>query len=926
MENNAGVEKQVLEFVSRAHPTDFEVVAKFPDSYERVFKILNESGLYRKVENHWFRADEGIDPKKFLEVFHPTDEMIAKYFKDPRSVTTMGFRIGDRWFPTRTAVKIIRTELSSPAPVYSVLKMYGENAHRFLTGILVSIKDGMYVSEINERDARDTAKSPFFRMIPLGGGNSIGDSCYYVRVGEHYVILDAGAQETAGVVKKPRLDILDDLPPVEAIFISHAHADHIGALEDLAKKVRAPIYMTPETLEIYRIEREKLKNPIPGWLADRIRTERTGSVNGLHFELLNAGHIDGSAMIYLSADGDSVLYTGDFNVEHTEFQEPAEPAKKPVGSLIIEATYGDTPAREEREERVNRLIEMLASYTEQGKFVFLPVFAKGRFDEVVSIVDKAIGEGRINANALALGMGTEISFTMGHRFEHVRLVTSEDVKEIGGDITQRIKMLMDRPLIVIASSGFMDNGVSEQLISEAIKRPNVVVIKTGYAPPFSMAGKLTKKGDRISIIPGEEVTIECDVENISLSAHATMDDILDFILRQSPHDVIFVHREAKLKELKQKLKEHEIFSTAPVNLAMTFTYGHYTDKVWDHKEEAGDTEMYQCECGAKFPNWSAAMMHMNATGHRIIDRTSVFVFKNPKTTSLPDRYSERVREATKIENRLYVRADFTDEEAREIAEEIEAESVEKQVLVNNARMNFPAFVAHATEKVSKFLGVDLVTPHTVKRDLPFGISGFYSPKTRTIAIPANRFRSDEDALLVITHETVHYAQHMLNPKAFNRIDENAKEFIEGFAQYATEKMFGNLSRFLELYHEIGVPEYYSEGRVKFFEIEKAYGEEKAKEIALHGTPEEFQKVWEDAHAKLMSERTAEDGSEKLARTVSDAIRKALADPDEITSFVVANFKKYYDEVEDNREEAIAMALSDYFLHKLTSPRTENARD
>ncbi|MGC8569693.1 MAG: MBL fold metallo-hydrolase RNA specificity domain-containing protein, partial [Nitrososphaeria archaeon] len=412
------------------------------------------------------------------------------------------------------------------------------------------------------------------------------------------------------------------------------------------------------------------------------------------------------------------------NVEYTEFQRPAEPSEKPVGSLIMEATYGDTPSREERNERVNRLIELLSKYTEQGKFVFLPVFAKGRFDEVVSIVDKAIGEGRIRVPAIALGMGTEISAMMGRRFQHVRLLTSEDLREIGSDVTQSIKMVMDKPLIVIASSGFLDKGVSEQLISEAIKRSNVVVIKTGYAPPFSMAGRLTKKGDKISIIHGEEVTIECDVENVSLSAHAAMDDILNLILKQNPHDVIFIHRESKLSELKKKLSEHNIFATAPPDLAMVFTYGHYVDNIWDRnaeaEAEAEDTVMYQCECGAKFQNWSAAMMHINATGHRIIDRTSVFVFKNPKMNMLPEKYSRRIREKTRIEDRLFVRADFTDEEAKKIAEEIGAESVEKQSLVINARMNFPAFVAFATEKVSEFLGVDLVTPHTVKRNLPFG--------------------------------------------------------------------------------------------------------------------------------------------------------------------------------------------------------------
>ena len=61
MEKVDDSEKQVLEFVSRIHPLDSEVVAYFPDSYEHVFKILNESGLFKKVENRWFRVDETLE-------------------------------------------------------------------------------------------------------------------------------------------------------------------------------------------------------------------------------------------------------------------------------------------------------------------------------------------------------------------------------------------------------------------------------------------------------------------------------------------------------------------------------------------------------------------------------------------------------------------------------------------------------------------------------------------------------------------------------------------------------------------------------------------------------------------------------------------------------------------------------------------------
>ncbi len=173
---------------------------------------------------------------------------------------------------------------------------------------------------------------------------------------------------------------------------------------------------------------------------------------------------------------------------------------------------------------------------------------------------------------------------------------------------------------------------------------------------------------------------------------------------------------------------------------------------------------------------------------------------------------------------------------------------------------------------------------------------------------------------MITHETVHYAQHRFNRKAFSRSDELAKEFVEGFAQYVTKKLFGKLSGMLELYHELGVPEHYSAGRKKFEEIQEVYGEEKVKEIALHGTPEEFQSMWESAHSALESRHRAEaeEALKKLDELIRGVIKESFADPDGMVSFAMQNCKKYNSESECNLEEAIGRALSDYFSQKMSA--------
>lgn len=918
------MQSTVRDFVLSEHPCDWEIIRRFG---REALKGITEDSGFRKIEGRWFAADQNPGPAEYVHIFHPTDEILSKRFGTVNP--GFGVKLIDRWYTEEDAIALMKSELSSQARIGAIKEVYGKDLVEFLRKNGFEFKEGFVVAEKPERNVKLEVGSPAFRMIPLGGGSSIGNSCLYVRIGKHYAILDAGAQETAGEVRKPAFQVLNDLPPPEAIFISHAHTDHIGALEELARITDAPIFMTERTFEIYKIEYERHKGSFPPWLYDRISTFEDGDVNGIRYSFRNAGHIEGSAMVFLKAGGDSLLYTGDFNVEYTEFQKPAQPVSEPVNTLIIEATYANSPERKPREERVKELVQTVKGYVDRGMFVFLPVFSKGRFEEVASIIDRAISEGEITCRgAMGLGLGTEFARIENEEFKNVVMVNHEERKKMGVStdrLIYELKERMDQPFIVIASSGFMDMGISTQLISEAIRRANVAVVKTGYASRTSMAGSLTAKGDRIRA-GDDEVEIKCEVASVSLSAHASRDDIIKFILAQDPREVIFVHREGPIRDLKDQLFQmlsadgrRMPFLTAPGNLCITYTYDHYTAGVWSEAVE--NSEMYTCECGRTFNSWEGAMMHAKAENHRIIDATSIFMFRAERGSRIPEKYSRRVREKARVNGMLEVRADFTDEEAEEIAESMHAEYAGKKPLYIGARINLPAYFSDAAERISRLTGRDIVAPNYRERDLPYGTSGYYDPGTMTVAIPINRLNSDEDALLVITHETAHYMQHVFNSQALRARQEADLEFVEGFAQYVTEKVLGNLKKFLELYHELGVPEYYMNGRRKFNDIERAFGVQRAIEIGLSGTAESFQDEWKRATV-LLEEKYIEEAraaSKKMGNLLTGFwFFKRLADENRIRDYVLKNYKKYVLSWEDFDEviDAVNRALSDYFARNV----------
>ena len=85
-------------------------------------------------------------------------------------------------------------------------------------------------------------------FFPIGGGNEIGASSYFVQLNGTKFLLDSGIR-LSGKENSPRFtalleqEILDGLWDLDAILISHGHLDHIGALPTVIQDApEVPIY------------------------------------------------------------------------------------------------------------------------------------------------------------------------------------------------------------------------------------------------------------------------------------------------------------------------------------------------------------------------------------------------------------------------------------------------------------------------------------------------------------------------------------------------------------------------------------------------------------------------------------------------------------------------------------------------------------
>jgi Cft2 family RNA processing exonuclease len=140
----------------------------------------------------------------------------------------------------------------------------------------------------------------------------------------------------------------------ERVFVSHAHSDHIGAHRE--------VILTGATA---RLMRQRVRGQrIEHTPAFGEPTAFNGGAESFRITLLPAGHILGSAMAFVEADGASLLYTGDFQLRHSLAAEPCDPARAHgTDALLMETTFGRPNYRFPPAERV---IEDIVRFCREG--------------------------------------------------------------------------------------------------------------------------------------------------------------------------------------------------------------------------------------------------------------------------------------------------------------------------------------------------------------------------------------------------------------------------------------------------------------------------------------------------------------------------------------------------------------------------------
>ena len=160
-------------------------------------------------------------------------------------------------------------------------------------------------------------------IIALGGVRENGKNMYLVEVDEAIYVLDCGLvyppDELLGIdMMIPDFTYLkENQDRVAGVFLTHGHADAIGALPYLLKDIQVPVFGTELTIELAKIQTKKigLKNYQDFHIISEDNEIDFGNVVIKFFKTTHS--VPESVGIEVSTPEGSIVYTGDFKFDMT---------------------------------------------------------------------------------------------------------------------------------------------------------------------------------------------------------------------------------------------------------------------------------------------------------------------------------------------------------------------------------------------------------------------------------------------------------------------------------------------------------------------------------------------------------------------------------------------------------------------------------
>ena len=399
-----------------------------------------------------------------------------------------------------------------------------------------------------------------------GVGSVTGANFRFVRKEkgvEQNILIDCGLIQGSDQIElENRKPFAFDISTIDVLIITHAHLDHVGRIPKLIKEgYKGPIYSTPETRDLARLilddavtllarsaDRQKLEPmysrddvgaSFANWHTIPYHQEKE-IVPGISIYFKDAGHILGSAMVRVTADGVTTMFSGDLGNTPAPLLRDTESVE---GSdfLIMESVYGDRN-HEPQDLRDKHFARIVRETVERGGTAVIPAFSMERTQVLLYSLNNLVEQGLIPSVPVYIDspLATRVTEVYRRGTELFNERVREQIRK-GDDIFSFPRLtfvashgesqsLDNKPgaKIIIAGSGMSTGGRVIQHEAAYAPDPNSTIVLVGYQTLGTLGRALAEGAKKISV-GGQKIPVRARIETLyGFSAHKDSDNLVQY--------------------------------------------------------------------------------------------------------------------------------------------------------------------------------------------------------------------------------------------------------------------------------------------------------------------------------------------------------------------------------------------------------------
>ena len=382
------------------------------------------------------------------------------------------------------------------------------------------------------------------------------------------ILIDCGMVQGEKVAAEENAEAFSyDLSRISALFITHAHLDHVGRIPKLVRDgYHGPIYSTPETRDLAELvltdavgilAAEAKQNGIeplygateveavfPLWKTIKYH-EQFEVAPDVSIFLKDAGHILGSSMVEVTVKGGEtpmkILFTGDLGNSPAPLLRDTEPVGD-ADYLVMESVYGDRN-HETRDDREGQFEKVIKDTVARGGTLVIPAFSIDRTQVLLYELNNMVEHGRIPSlpvfvdspmaiKATEIYKGSEDLFNDNAR---AQIASGDDIfafKHLEYTMSQNESRDIERmkgAKIILAGSGMSVGGRVIGHEAHYLPDERSTILLVGYQSVGSLGRQLADGATKVRI-HGETVKVKARIETLyGFSAHKDGDHLVEFV-------------------------------------------------------------------------------------------------------------------------------------------------------------------------------------------------------------------------------------------------------------------------------------------------------------------------------------------------------------------------------------------------------------